>query len=593
MRKPSSILIVDDDTDSLRLLSSILSKTGYSIGMAKNGTDALKFISRRLPDLILLDIMMPEMDGLELCRRIKSCPEFNDIPIIFITAMDQQKDKTAGLESGAVDYITKPFDHAEVMARVKTHLELKLLRDGLEQRVAERTEELLQSEGRYRFLTENVGDGVFILRDMQLIFVNPAFADIFALPEEQVIGQDFLSLVNEDFKVRFKMLIQTVMEGIQTENFQTLCVRGDSREIWVEGNCNRIEWNAQPSVLGTLKDITLRKLREIEDAAEKERLIRENRQLRASVKDRHRLGNLVGKSPAMQDLYEFIIKASKSDGNVFIYGESGVGKELVARTIHEMSRRRDRPFVPVNCSAIPEALFESEFFGYCRGAFTGAGKSKPGFFDMADNGTLFLDEVAEITPGTQAKLLRAVESGGYMPVGGIKQKDPDVRIISATNSDVRNALETGTLREDFFYRLHVFPVRVPPLKERKEDIPLLVDYFLSLYDKEKKSLLIPESVQEDLLRYHWPGNVRELQSAVRRYVGLNRFELYEMPLSVSPKKFYYKGSDLREALAVFEKAFISECLAKNNGHVEKTSGMLGIPRRTLSRKMKSLGIKRP
>jgi PAS domain S-box-containing protein len=475
----------------------------------------------------------------------------------------------------------------------KTHLELKHLRDGLEQRVRERTEELLQSEGRYRFLTENVSDGVFILRDTLLIFANPAFARIFALPEARLNGEDFLSLLHEKFKTRFKILAETAMKGIQSENFQTMCIRGDSQEIWIEGTCNRIEWNAEPVLLGTLRDITLRKMREIADAAEKERLILENQQLRASVKNRRRLGNIIGKSPIMQDLYDFIMNASKSDGNVFIYGESGVGKELVARTIHEMSGRRDRPFVPVNCSAIPEPLFESEFFGYCKGAFTGAGTDKQGFFDMADSGTLFLDEVAEITAGTQAKLLRALESGGYMPVGGIRQKAPDVRIISATNRDIGNALETGKLREDFFYRLHVFPVCVPPLRERKEDIPLLADYFLSLYDQEKKMPKLTEKIWDSLIRYHWPGNVRELQSAVRRYVGLNRFEIYEMPVSASPKEFCYGGSDLREALAEFEKAFISKLLANNHWHVENTSKMMGIPRRTLSRKMKSLGIKRP
>jgi transcriptional regulator with PAS, ATPase and Fis domain len=412
------------------------------------------------------------------------------------------------------------------------------------------------------------------------------------LPEDRLVGEDFLSLLHEDFKVRFKMLAETAMEEIGSGNFQSLCTLKDSRNIWIEGNFRQIEWNGEPALLGTLRDITLRKLREIKDAAEKERLVRENRQLRASVKDRRRLGNIVGKSPAMQELYDFIIKASKSEGNVFIYGESGAGKELVALTIHEMSRRRNCSFVPVNCSAIPEPLFESEFFGYCKGAFTGAGMGKPGFFDMADSGTLFLDEVAEITPGTQAKLLRAVESGGYMPVGGIRHKDPDVRIISATNRDIGNALETGKLREDFFYRLHVFPVRVPPLRERKEDIPLLLDYFLSLYDKEKKMPAIPENVQDDLLRHHWPGNVRELQSAVRRYIALNRFEIYGMPVHVSQKGFCHGGSDLREALTAFEKSFISESLAKNHWHIEKTSKMLGIPRRTLSRKMKSLGIKR-
>jgi len=211
--------------------------------------------------------------------------------------------------------------------------------------------------------------------------------------------------------------------------------------------------------------------------------------MRSSIMNRYRFGQIIGKGPAMQKVYKLISKAAASDVNVVVYGESGTGKELVARAIHDMSDRRDRAFVPVNCRAIPHTLIESELFGYKKGAFTGANMDKHGYLDLAEGGTLFLDEVGELGVNMQVKLLRAIDGGGYFPVGSNKTKNSDFRIIAATNRNLRDQVNRGVIREEFFYRIHVIPITLPPLRDRKEDIPLLIDHFLQLYNNNGKGWL--------------------------------------------------------------------------------------------------------
>jgi transcriptional regulator with PAS, ATPase and Fis domain len=257
----------------------------------------------------------------------------------------------------------------------------------------------------------------------------------------------------------------------------------------------------------TVRDITEAKLREMAMQQDAEHLRRENINLRSSIKDRYRLGSIIGKSRAMQEVYERILNAAATNANVIIYGDSGTGKELVARAIHDMSTRSQKPFVPVNCAAIPENLLESEFFGHKKGAFTGAHANKRGYLDMADGGTLFLDEVGELALSLQAKLLRAIENGGYTPVGSSVNKDADFRVIAATNRNLPEQLRTGGMREDFFYRIHVIPINVPPLRDRREDIPLLLEHFLKRYSEAGRVKPVPGHVIGELINYHWPGNV--------------------------------------------------------------------------------------
>lgn len=342
-------------------------------------------------------------------------------------------------------------------------------------------------------------------------------------------------------------------------------------------------------------DINDRKLAEETMREREEHLRKENIRLRANIRDRYRLGSIVGKSPAMQEVYELILRAASADANVIVYGESGTGKELAARAIHDMSDRKDRPFVPVNSGAIPETLLESEFFGYKKGAFTGANSDKHGYLDLADGGTLFLDELGEIDLNIQVKLLRAIEGGGYTPVGGNEIRKPDVRIIGATNRDLQEHVRKGLMREDFYYRIHIIPINLPPLRERREDVSLLIEHFMKSY-KDKKLPPITGKILEAMCNYEWPGNVRELQNTLHRYITLNKLDFMGTPLQEPvatdwpDEEIMRNNPDLRTAVQNFEKRYITHLLEKNQWHRGKVSSVLNIDRRTLFRKIKEFGI---
>ena len=269
-----------------------------------------------------------------------------------------------------------------------------------------------------------------------------------------------------------------------------------------------------------LTDITDRKIEEQRLRDSETSLRKENLRLKSTLNERYRFGDLVGKSPEMQVVYEMIVNAAASEANVIIYGESGTGKELVAREIHRLSDRANKPFIPVNCGAIPETIMESEFFGYKKGAFTGAVQDKQGYLDLADQGTLFLDELGEISPAMQVKLLRAIEGNGFIPLGGKATRHPDLRIIAATNRDLTQLIRQGRMREDFYYRIHIIPIQLPPLRNRTSDIALLVEHFLKRYPASPDRPPITPAVLETFQRYPWPGNIRELQNVLHRYITL-------------------------------------------------------------------------
>ena len=293
----------------------------------------------------------------------------------------------------------------------------------------------------------------------------------------------------------------------------------------------------------------------------------ENIRLRTSIEERQRFGDIVGKSPAMQEVYELMLMAAASDTNIILYGESGTGKELVARAIHAMSSRQDRNFVPVNCGAIPENLLESEFFGHKKGAFTGADSDKKGLLDEADHGCLFLDEIGEIRPDLQVKLLRAIEGGGYTPVGSRQVIKPDFRIIAATSRNLTELVKAGRMRSDFFYRVHVIPIHLPPLRKRKEDIPLLAEHFFKAYDRKIRPTLTTR-IMDTLMNYNWPGNVRELQNVLYRFVTLKRLDLAgdaSMPAVEPSPEETAAAAPLPDAVASFEKRQITAALANAGG----------------------------
>lgn len=346
-------------------------------------------------------------------------------------------------------------------------------------------------------------------------------------------------------------------------------------------------------------DITERKKREDKITESANYYQSENSILRSAMKERRRFGDIVGKSDGMQKVYELILRAAASNAHVMLYGESGTGKELVATAIHKLSSRSTHAFVPVNCAAINDNLIESEFFGYRKGAFTGADRDKDGFLDLADKGTLFLDEIGDLGLNLQVKLLRSIEGGGFTPVGGTALKKPDLRIVAATNKDLKTLITQGLMREDFFYRVNIIPIKLPALRTRKEDLPLLIEHFLSKYDKDISIPPMDKKVLDAFLNYDWPGNVRELQHSLDRYITLNECNFLES-LAVTPEKNYgingnhmamnNGGKSLSDIVADIEKQIIFKALENNRWMKSKTAFNLGIHRKTLFTKMKKYEI---
>ena len=322
----------------------------------------------------------------------------------------------------------------------------------------------------------------------------------------------------------------------------------------------------------------------------------ENVRLKANIKNRFQFGDIIGKSEPMQQVYELILKASATDVNVILYGESGTGKELVSRAIHEASDRKEQVFFPVNIGAIPENLIESEFFGHKKGAFTGADSDQHGFLHLTDKGTLFLDELANIGLNLQVKLLRVLEGSGFTPLGTTEVIKPNIRFIAASNQELSHLVKTGQIREDFYYRIHVLPIRLPPLRERKEDIPLLVEHFLKSTAPLQKGKPITPGFLEALQGYDWPGNVRELQNTLHRYVSLGEVDFPGERINSKISETSIFGDNINhgkmaQAVADSEKATILIALKNSQGHKIKTAAALGISRTTLFNKMKKYGIR--
>lgn len=330
----------------------------------------------------------------------------------------------------------------------------------------------------------------------------------------------------------------------------------------------------------------------VRNALDKARLERQRDRLLAETRERYKM---VGTSEKMQRVYDRIDKAGDSDCRVLITGESGTGKELVARAIHHNSDRAGAPFVTVNCAALPEDLIESELFGHEKGAFTGAKEARTGKFAQADGGTLFLDEVGDMSLAAQAKTLRATETGTIQPIGSEESIDVDARIVAATNADLKAAIDNDAFREDLYYRLNVLSIQVPPLRDRREDIPDLVAHFLSEAAGDDPSPEVSEDALAVLMSHNWPGNVRELQNVIERVVVLAEGEtigvgIVEDALNGPQRTTGSQDIDLREARDRFEAAYIRQALATHDGAIQATADALGIDRSSLWRKMEKYGI---
>jgi DNA-binding NtrC family response regulator len=503
----ATVLVVDDDAASLGALLETLRRASYRVLVAQDGTSALERAELGQPALILLDVMMPDMDGFETCRRLKANPMTADIPVLFLTALADTSEKLQGFEAGAVDYLTKPFRYEEVLARVRTHLRL---------RAAER--ELLDAN---RLLETRVEERTAELKA--------------ALAE-----------------------LEQLRQRLQAENVYL------QQEISAETR------------------------------------------------------NVVGSSAAFRATLEKVALVARSDATVLITGETGTGKELVARAVHEASARHDRPMVKLNCAAISAGLVESELFGHVKGAFTGAAEKNVGRFQLADGGTLFLDEVSELPLETQVKLLRVLQEREFEPVGSAKTQRVDVRVIAATNRRLEEEIARGTFRSDLYYRLNVFPIDVPPLRARGEDIPALVEHFIDRFARKlgRRVAGLAPGVLDRLMAHDWPGNVRELQNTIERALILSsgdrltidwplggglRAAVVRAPPDSSAAAPVARGEaapiahGAGETLVEVERQHIIAVLRRTDGVIEGPMGaakLLDMKPSTTRYRMKKLGIRK-
>ena len=320
-------------------------------------------------------------------------------------------------------------------------------------------------------------------------------------------------------------------------------------------------------------------LLQIERALENRRLNFEIKRLKGLLEERYNLTNMVARSEKMKRVLEMVSQIAKTESTVYIHGESGTGKELIAKAIHLASERKDRPFVPINCAALPETLLESELFGHEKGAFTGAVRSTKGLFTQAHAGTLFLDEIGDMPLSIQAKLLRALQERQFYPVGSEKPVEVDVRVIVATQKDLESDVKQGQFREDLFYRIHVIPIYLPPLRERKEDIPPLVEYFLKKFSQQMKKEvkgLAPQAMQKMML-YEWPGNVRELENTIEYSVAMTRQDVITEDFILQTKEVIHQEplKPLREARDAYEKSYLMHLLEICSGNVSKAAKLAG------------------
>ncbi|MBF0245981.1 MAG: sigma 54-interacting transcriptional regulator [Planctomycetes bacterium] len=592
--KSTKILIVDDDPSNIAVLADIL-KPDFETFAAKNGTAAMKWLNlNTTPDLILLDIRMPDMDGYEVCRRIQSDSRTRDVPVIFITALDDMENEAAGLSLGAVDYIKRPFSPAIVRARVKSHIEL--------------AQSKKSSEQRYQALFSSTADGIAIYDITgRFIEVNDAFCDNTGFAREELLEMSIENIEHPPEGIQSLTQRFAALQLRNCEIFETLQVRKSGETFPVEVSARLIELNGKPAALTVCRDITQRKKtedelkhyrQELENLLAKrtEELEKKDRtltDLQRELKKRKRFQNIVGKSEQMQTIFTRLDELVDLPTTILVVGETGVGKDLVAEALHFGGIRRDHPLVRVACSDLTENLIESELFGHVRGAFTGASNSRTGRFAKAGKGTILLDEIGDISPLFQKRLLRVIEKRTFERVGENRSIRMEARIVAATHRDLHEMVQQGLFREDLYYRLKVVAVNLPPLRQRRGDIQLLTRHFLEEFNQElgKKIEGISEDAMSAFMEYPWPGNVRELKHAIEHASILCKgilIKRHDLPTEIREQRSV--SSSFFEGFPENEASIILSTLQKTRWNKTVAARTLGMSRQTLYRKLKAFGV---
>jgi PAS domain S-box-containing protein len=458
-------------------------------------------------------------------------------------------------------------------------------------------DEIAKSEAELRTIIDVIPQLIVALgADGKFLNSNQAVLEYTGLTKEEVSSQSFGDTFHpEDTERLHDQREAAISRGVPFEYERRVRHRdGQYRWFLIQYNPLRDEQGNVIRWYATGTDIDDRKQAE-------DRTRQENVALREQIDQAYMFEEIVGSSPALKTVLSSIVQVAPSDSTVLITGETGTGKELIARAIHKGSQRADQAFITVNCAAIPPSLIASELFGHEKGAFTGAMQRRQGRFELAHSGTIFLDEIGELPAETQIALLRVIQERQFERVGGSQVIPTDVRIIAATNSDLPSAIALGTFRADLFYRLNVFPIEVPPLRQRNEDIPILVEYFVKRYsDKARKHF---STIEKNTLKlcqsYDWPGNIRELQNIIERSVILSTGDTFRIDpawLSSQNTPRLKSSGPLKQNLKDYERELIETALAESNGKVAGPSGAaakLGIPRSTLDLKIKQLNIKKP
>ncbi|MEQ8223642.1 MAG: sigma 54-interacting transcriptional regulator [Candidatus Eremiobacterota bacterium] len=552
-----NILVVDDEESIRDTFEFFLSEEGYNVFLACNYTEASEYILNKQVDLIVTDIILGGKTGIEILQFIK---EKNlNCPVVMITGYPNLDTASEAVRLGAFDYLAKPVTQDILLKTVKLALEHK---------------NIVDEKDRYRSNLEaifrSVKDGIITVdKDLNIIEINDSVKSICSLSGSSK-GKPF-NCAGCNGKICFEALNKTIIEKEAVEVYRLEC-----QSIHKAGQVVSLSITPLIGRNGEFSGAVM----VIKDETS---LVK----LEKTVKKRQSFHNITGKSEKMQHVYSLIEDLAPVSTTVLITGESGTGKELVAEALHYMSPRKDKSLVKVNCSALTETLLESELFGHVKGAFTGALKDKAGRFELAHKGTIFLDEIGDISPSLQLRLLRVLQEKEFERVGDSKTIQVDVRIVTATNKNLHDKVISGEFREDLYYRLNVVEINLPPLRERVEDLPVLSCFFVDKLNKKlnKNIRFISEDVQKLFVEYPWPGNIRELEHTLEHAFILCRRDIITIDdLPAKFKNFLSQKPQIKSSVDD-EKTSIMEALKKTGGNKAKAARLLGISRRTIYRKI--------